>query len=365
MVNHELIQAIDSIKADATSIWSYDEAKVKNAIILNLLFKLGWNVFNANEVAPEYNVGSGKVDYALIGPSNPNVFIEVKRPTENLETHQQQLLDYCFQIGVKLSVLTNGFTWWFYLPLQEGSWAQRRFYTIDLKQQASDAVADKLNIYLSKENVRTGQAYNHAKKTCESEKKRAIVQETLPKAWGKLVSEPDELLLDLISQTTEQMCGFRPEVDDIAGFIHQLATTNPPENPIRPRPFQRPQSPSTNPTTSDLNEDYINKKINCFHFFNIKYSPRNWIELLEIVAIKLYSNHTAEFDKCLELRGTRMRYFSKNKDELVVPKKISNSDFYFEAKLNANSIVRRARDLMHLFGHNDDALKVEIDPDNQ
>ena len=40
------------------------------------------------------------------------MFIEVKRSGENLENHRQQLLEYCFQEGVKLAALTNGRTWW-------------------------------------------------------------------------------------------------------------------------------------------------------------------------------------------------------------------------------------------------------------
>ena len=58
-------------------------------------------------------------------------FVLVKRPREELAAHQEQLLNYSFREGVKLSILTNGFTWWFYLPLNEGSWEERRFFTAD------------------------------------------------------------------------------------------------------------------------------------------------------------------------------------------------------------------------------------------
>ena len=74
--------------------------------------------FDVSEVVPEHTVGNRRVDYAL-RPGSPNaVFIEVKRRGENLDRHQQQLLEYCFQEGVKLAALTNGLTWWLYLPLQ-------------------------------------------------------------------------------------------------------------------------------------------------------------------------------------------------------------------------------------------------------
>ena len=48
-----------------------------------------------------------------------------------------QLLDYSFRQGVELAILTNGKTWWFYLPTKKGDWKARKFYTIDIIQQES------------------------------------------------------------------------------------------------------------------------------------------------------------------------------------------------------------------------------------
>ena len=70
---------------------------------------------------------SGNVDFALRHRGVNKVFIEVKKVGAKFEAHQEQLLNYSFNYGVKLATLTNGLTWWFYLPLQEGRWEQRRF----------------------------------------------------------------------------------------------------------------------------------------------------------------------------------------------------------------------------------------------
>ena len=40
------------------------------------------------------------------------VFLEVKRASENLESHEKQLLEYSFTEGIDLAVLTNGLVWW-------------------------------------------------------------------------------------------------------------------------------------------------------------------------------------------------------------------------------------------------------------
>ena len=89
-------------------ITTFDEATTKQAIILRLLLELGWHIFDTEEVKPEYSVPNKRVDYSLRINNVNKVFLEVKKVTEDIERHQNQLLDYSFQEGVKLAVLTNG-----------------------------------------------------------------------------------------------------------------------------------------------------------------------------------------------------------------------------------------------------------------
>lgn len=93
---------------------------------------MGWDIWNTEEVSPEYAIEKNRVDYALRLYGRPEFFLEVKKPREDLESHEEQLLNYSFQQGVKLAGVTNGVTWLFYLPLKEGSWSERRFYAIDI-----------------------------------------------------------------------------------------------------------------------------------------------------------------------------------------------------------------------------------------
>ena len=152
-------------------------------------------------------------------------FIEVKRPGENLANHQQQLLEYCFQEGVKLAALTNGRTWWLYLPLQPGSWEQRRFLTIDLESQPSDIVGQWFIQYLSQENVSTGRAVRDAEGLVQSQQRTEIARRTIGEAWKGLLETPDEILVDLISETSERICGFKPEPELIKDFLKQRLQT--------------------------------------------------------------------------------------------------------------------------------------------
>jgi len=117
---------------------------------------------NREEVTPEFSVESRRVDYSLRLNHTNEVFLEVKKTGEDLDKYQEQLLDYSFRQGVELAILTNGTTWWFYLPTKKGDWKARKFYTIDVIQQESHDVAQKFIDLLSKANVQTGKALQHA-----------------------------------------------------------------------------------------------------------------------------------------------------------------------------------------------------------
>ena len=152
-----IAQEVERIKG-FISMRILDESAAKQGVVLRLLSLVGWDTFDVLEVVPEYTVGNRHVDYAL-KPGSPNpAFIEVKRPSENLDRHQHQLLEYCFQEGVRLAALTNGRTWWLYLPLQAGGWEQRRFLTIDLEADEPAVVEQGFLDYLSQERVVSGQA---------------------------------------------------------------------------------------------------------------------------------------------------------------------------------------------------------------
>ena len=198
---------------------SLDESATKQSVVLRLLSLCGWNPFDPSQVVPEYTVGTRRVDYALRPGSANAVFIEVKRPSENLEKHQQQLLEYCFQEGVKLATLTNGRAWWLYLPLQSGGWEQRRFSTIDLAAQEPDIVEQWFMRFLSQEEVISGRAVSDAEDLVQSQQRAEVTTKTIVQAWNQIVETPDELLVDLISETAERICGFKPEPELVEQFL--------------------------------------------------------------------------------------------------------------------------------------------------
>jgi hypothetical protein len=364
-MQQELTDVVLDIRGNR-DLLTADEASIKAGVVLRLLRVLGWDPFNIREITPEYAIGGRRVDFALRALGANKVFVEVKRPREDLELHQEQLLSYSFTEGVKLAVLTNGMTWWLYLPLSEGSWEQRRFYNVDLLEQEPTDVAKRLIEFLSKNHVVSGEAVQTAEHVYRSRQKTAIVRDSIPKAWNKILTDPDDLFVDLLIETTEKLCGFRPELAEIEEFLKVLSarqSATPFQPPSMAPVFRRPQVANPGDLVSRFRPsgeiDFMGKKIENFTLFGKTYYPKTWQDLLLTVTTEVYRRHPHDFEKCLTLRGSKVRYFSKIPNELSSPKRVADSNYYCEAKLNANSIVRRSRDLLTLFGYNEKDLEVK------
>lgn len=342
----ELLKLINEFKKNK-DIFKFGEEATKQGIVLRILKELGWDFFNISEVQPEYSVGNQKVDYALGYNGKIKVFIEVKKVNEDLEKHQEQLLNYAFKEGVKLAILTNGISWWFYLPLREGSWEQRKFYTIEILDQKSGDIVEKFEEFLSKDNVISDKAVENAEKLYNSRQKITLITETLPKAWDKIISEPDKRLVEILAETTERLCGHKPDDRIVEEFLGKISQ----EKSI-------PKIPKTMPTYSETQnvEDFTEKSIIGFTLRKKEYQVNSWRNLLmSIIEIVLTTNRK-QFEKVLSLKGRKRPYFSKMPSELREPEKIKDTDIYVETNLNANSIVSLSKKVIKLFGYDENEL---------
>lgn len=353
-MKEQLLSLVNELKSDSR-LASFDEAATKQIVLLRVLSLLGWNVYNIDEVKPEYSVGGQKVDYALRHSNTNKVFIEVKKVGEDLEKHREQLLNYSFKEGVKLSVLTGGISWWFYLPLHEGSWEQRKFYTIEIYDQETEEIVDRLIDYLGKENVCSGKAVQNAESVYKSKQRQYAMIDALPEAWNKIITEPDELLIDLIADETEKICGYKPDNLIVEGFISshigkaQVPTTA----------LSRETPVSGKPTFGKL-ANYTSKSVIAFSFKNTRYEVIYWIDVLIKVCNLMHSLHQKNYEWILQLRGRKKPYFTKNLHELRVPQQIEGTDIFMETNLSANQIVKTCLIVISLFGYSEKDFGVEL-----
>jgi hypothetical protein len=198
------------------------EAAVSQGILLPFLHALGWPVFDTSIVVPEYSLEGRRVDYGLCHPANrPAVFIEVKKIGFS-EGADRQLFEYAFHVGVPMAILTNGQEWSFYLPGEQGRYDERRVYKLDLLERSSTEASERLNRYLSYERICSGEALKAARSDYQNVARNREIDATLPKAWSALLEEQDSLLLDLLAEKVEDLCGYKPDLDVCGNFLASL-----------------------------------------------------------------------------------------------------------------------------------------------
>lgn len=372
----DLQSYIESKKATGTLPQQSEEA-TKQGFILPIFQKLGWNPFDVQEVYPEFSVQNGRVDYSLRIDNRNKVFVEVKKLGEDLDRHQEQLLQYAFKHGVKLAILTNGTIWWFYLPLHEGSWEQRRFYTIDIQSQASADIAEKLVSFLAKTAVVNGQAVSNAENVYSSRQRKEVIEQTLPKAWRKLLAENDESLTDVVAEVVEKLSGYKPEAAVVIQFLKDisgnalLASAPPSTKPVKarkatPKPVDvvpvpsEPVGAKLSPPKSEakfLAFEY--SKPTAFRFDDNEYLVSTWAALLKKLIQVIAQKHPDNLEDLMALVGKKRPYFTTDKSLLRQAVQIPGTALFFETNLSANNIAQLVYQILNVMGYSKEALQID------
>ncbi len=212
------------------------EEDVKIAVILPILNALDWDFADPGSLRPEYPVGPGRVDYALLCHGHPQVFVEAKRRGSVDVRAETQLFDYAANNGVPLLVLSDGLCWDFYLSMADGRPEERRFDRLELRDEYSVVqYARTLESCLCKLKVASGEARRGAEYRLEDERSRKRAREAMPDAWNALLNEPDELLCELLTDKVQTMNGAKPRPADVEKFLRRLLVARPSSTPeMRP-----------------------------------------------------------------------------------------------------------------------------------
>ncbi len=137
---------------------SQSEALTRYALIDPLLRELGWDTADPDLVTPEYQVGGGRADYALLGESGkPQAFIEAKHFGESLESQRsvEQVFTYALTQQVKYAGLTDGDRW-ILDDVSDFSGSNRRKLDVSISKEPSYQSALKL-LLLWRPNLASGE----------------------------------------------------------------------------------------------------------------------------------------------------------------------------------------------------------------
>jgi len=294
-----------------------NEQAISQGIVLRLLQDLGWNTWDTSIVWPEFQTGEGRADFALCHPaSKPAVFIEVKQPG-GAENGIRQALEYAFHTGVPLIVLTDGKTWSFYLPAEQGSYEDRRVYKLDLFERPSIEAAVTLQRYLERSRIESGDALETARKEYRSRSRRSQARGAIPDAWRELVEKGDEMLVEILASAVESKAGVRPEVDDVAEFLAGLGRVLLTPTPKGPPIVASNASSTLTPVPARQAPD-LQRRGQLF-LKGKSYDYNNAKEAMVIALRELATTDATFLERCSQhpdARGRKRRYIARTAEEL-------------------------------------------------
>jgi hypothetical protein len=197
-----------------------------------------------------------------------------------------------------------------------------------------------------------------------------MAADVLPEAWNKILAGPNKILVEILNEATEKICGCKAETAMIEGFIcanldrWSLA----PEPREMPPPSKQPvrQKELALPVASDNSSDiktkkpefFAGKSIDSFTFQGNSFPVKSWEEMLTTLCNFFAVSHAQDFEKVLWLYDDPNPCFSRYSDQLRIPEKIKKSNIYVETKLAPEEIVKTVGDLLTEFGYGHDDLVI-------
>jgi hypothetical protein len=175
-----------------------NEEHVRLSLVARIIQKLGWDIWNPNEVNTEFAVvpteDQTRVDMALfLTPNFPAVYIEIKSVGKlegDIGQLERQLRDYNRNKDAMFSVLTDGRKWRLYYSLTPGEFSRKCFKSLDILEEDVDDLEISFYSFLSKNEISNGKAERDAKSYLQQNQKQRAVKDALPKARRMINEHP-------------------------------------------------------------------------------------------------------------------------------------------------------------------------------
>jgi hypothetical protein len=270
----------------------------------------------------------------------------VKQPGR-AEDAVRQALEYAFHTGVPFVVLTDGQTWSFYLPAEQGSYEDRRVYKLDLFERPTSDAAETLQRYLDRARVESGESLENARREYRGRQGKSQARTAIPEAWRELVEKGDELLVDLLASSVESKVGVRPDDDDVAEFLVGLGRSIAVERP-RGTTVQSSSPPlASQPAVQQpLSEP---SRRGSLRIRGETHSYHNAKEAMVIVLRELAKTDASFLERCSQHpgnQGRKRRYIARTVEELY-PDRPDLRDFHevlpggWRVATNLNNVLKK------------------------
>jgi hypothetical protein len=349
-----LLEFIKKLQSDKR-FTSFDEAATKQGIVLKILSLLEWDPFNIDEIQPEYAMGDKRVDFSLRSDNSNKAFVVVEKVEKNLKNSREQLMDFAAKEGVRIAVLTNGITWWFFSPHLGDDFEEKDFLRIQINEQEPEQITQKFLEFLSKRSVVSGKAAKAAENIYQAEQKAIFIEEHLPKAWQEIMKEPEKWLVDIVVKVTEGLCGHKPDKETVKNFLSSdIEIESKIPILIKPEPTSKPQEEK-----KSAQKLYTGKPINAFTFKGEKYMVKSWKAMLLKVCELINVEHKDNFEFLINLSTQEGDVFSKDKHRILISEKIPGTHIYVNVDLTPKDTLTLCYEVMSAFGYKESDLSIE------
>jgi hypothetical protein len=185
----------NKIRQQAASIQT--EEATKNAFVMPFIHSvLGYDVFDPNEVTPEYicDVGTKKgekVDYAILKAGEIQILMECKKIGEPLNiNHASQLFRYFHVTNARIAILTNGQLYKFYTDLDApNKMDEKPFLELDLLDVDEHVIPELVKL--------TKNAFDLESIVSSAGELKYVSQ--IKKLLGNLLSNPEEDFIKFVA----------------------------------------------------------------------------------------------------------------------------------------------------------------------
>ena len=284
------------------------EALTRYALIDPLLRELGWNTEDPALVMPEYRLGRGYADYALLRDGRPMIMVEAKKLGTSLQEAATQGIGYCIEDGIAYFAVTDGKQWEIYETHKMAPIAEKLTVQFDLTHSSAETCLKALALWRPNViggNISVGQS--------------PIAEIVL----GRLTERP----------ITERAITRPQIVDQSVGQPTKTAATNAlvwtPLSELNPQPRSKP---------AEILLPDGSKEV-----------TGSWAQLITCVTHWLYDNNKLNLsDLPIQRPGATRRYIvanipkHPNGNDFVQPRPKGTSSLYVETGDNARKLVDNA-----------------------
>lgn len=197
------------------------EEATKHAMVMPFIQALGYNVFDPQEVVPEYTADVGvkkheKVDYAIIKNDQPIILIECKCHNDNLQKHHKsQLFRYFTSTSARIGILTNGIEYHIFSDLDKiNTMDHHPFFKFQL--DATDSLDIKVVRFLLKITKNNFDIHNLTALAQQLQYKNKLMQ-----YLNDQTAQPDDSFVKFLCAEIYQLPRHKRHLQEITPAIQQ------------------------------------------------------------------------------------------------------------------------------------------------